>query len=109
MKFIVDHQLPPDLARWLVGKGHEADHVFLLGLGDADDGRIWDFAVLEAAVIITKDADFANRRYARGDGPTIVWLRIGNATTSALLEWLKLRWDKVMAALEQGRSVIEVR
>jgi len=27
MKFLVDAQLPPALARWLVAKGHQAAHV----------------------------------------------------------------------------------
>jgi predicted nuclease of predicted toxin-antitoxin system len=27
MRFLVDAQLPPALARWLAGKGHEAEHV----------------------------------------------------------------------------------
>jgi predicted nuclease of predicted toxin-antitoxin system len=27
MRFIVDAQLPPALARWLVRQGHEAEHV----------------------------------------------------------------------------------
>lgn len=109
MKFLVDQQLPPDLANWLRGRGYQADHVFLLGLGEATDASIWDWAIQASAVVITKDADFANRRYARGDGPTIVWLRIGNAATTDLLDWLDARWSNVFAALEQGRSVIEVR
>ena len=37
MKFLVDAQLPPGLARWLVARGHEADHVFDIGLGAASD------------------------------------------------------------------------
>jgi predicted nuclease of predicted toxin-antitoxin system len=32
MRFLVDAQLPPALARWLAAQGHEAAHVGDLGL-----------------------------------------------------------------------------
>lgn len=109
MKFIVDHQLPPTLARWLIARGHQANHVFMLGLGEADDDKIWLFASSQAAVVITKDADFAERRGRTGEGPAVVWLRIGNSTTPNLLVWLDARWAQVEGALASGAGVVEVR
>jgi len=38
MHFSVDAQLPPALAKWLVGQGHVASHVLDLGLERADAG-----------------------------------------------------------------------
>jgi uncharacterized protein with PIN domain len=32
MRFLVDNQLPPSLARWLRDRGHDAEHVFESGL-----------------------------------------------------------------------------
>ena len=32
MRFVADAQLPPALARWLVARGHEAEHVCDKGL-----------------------------------------------------------------------------
>ena len=37
MKFLVDAQLPPALARWLREQGYDAQHVEDLGLRDAED------------------------------------------------------------------------
>ena len=54
MHFLVDAQLPPALAKWLIGQGHVAAHVFELGLERADDRRIWDRALELGAVIVTK-------------------------------------------------------
>jgi predicted nuclease of predicted toxin-antitoxin system len=48
MRFIVDAQLPPALARWLAAKGHEAEHVADQQMEAASDTAIWDF-VLQAA------------------------------------------------------------
>lgn len=40
MRFLVDAQLPPTLARWLVSEGLEAEHVIDCGLEAVDDGVI---------------------------------------------------------------------
>ena len=61
MNFLVDAQLPPALARWLTAQGHQATHVFDLGLHTADDPVIWERARGELAVIISKDEDFVDR------------------------------------------------
>jgi predicted nuclease of predicted toxin-antitoxin system len=41
VRFPVDAQLPPALARWLAEQGHAAEHVFDLGMAGADDKAIW--------------------------------------------------------------------
>ena len=109
MKFIVDNQLPPALVDWLVGKGHQADHVFPLGMSQADDAQIWRWAISEAAIVVTKDADFAQRRLSGAEGPRVLWFRIGNAATAVLLAWLEVRWTEISAALTSDLGVIEVR
>jgi predicted nuclease of predicted toxin-antitoxin system len=40
MRFLVDAQLPPGLCRWLRERGHEAEHVFDVGLGGVPDAEI---------------------------------------------------------------------
>ncbi len=61
MKFLVDAQLPPALARWLREAGHEAQAVRDAGLLEAEDGAIWNHALAIGAAIITKDEDFSQR------------------------------------------------
>ena len=58
MRFLVDAQLPPALARWLTERGHDAFHVFDVGMGRAGDQEIWNHAAAINAVIVTKDEDF---------------------------------------------------
>ncbi len=55
MKFLVDAQLPPALARWFVEAGCEAQAVREIGLRDAEDGAIWRHAEVNGLVIVTKD------------------------------------------------------
>jgi len=61
MRFVVDAQLPPALARLLATHGHTAEHVADIGLRDADDSPIWAYALLHQAVFVTKDEDFPHR------------------------------------------------
>jgi predicted nuclease of predicted toxin-antitoxin system len=109
MKFIVDQQLPPLLGVWLRQRGYEAEHVRDVGLREAPDTDIWRRAVSTGAVIVTKDEDFAIRRKSVRAGPAIVWLRCGNVSTPALMEWLAEEWLVVVSELEGDASVIEVR
>jgi predicted nuclease of predicted toxin-antitoxin system len=107
--FLIDAQLPPLFARWLNQQGHSAEHVFELGLHQAEDATIWEHAVATGAIIITKDEDFAERTARTNAGPVVVWLRIGNATNRALLEWLTPRWAEIIELLESGNRLVEVR
>ena len=45
MRFLVDAQLPPALARWLAGRGHTAEHVADLMMAGASDRMISERAV----------------------------------------------------------------
>jgi predicted nuclease of predicted toxin-antitoxin system len=109
VNFLIDAQLPPALASWLTEHGHKAEHVGDLGLREADDIEIWDHALNTGAIIVTKDEDFAERCTRIPVGPTIVWLRIGNSTNRALLQWLLPRWPEIADLLDGDNRLIEVR
>ena len=109
MKFLINAQLPPALARWLCTQGYDAQHVEDLGLRDAEDRVIWAQAMSMHAIIITKDEDFAARAAREASTPVIVWLRLGNATNCVLIQWLEPRWAQIRALLEDGQDLIEVR
>ncbi len=109
MNFLVDAQLPPGLCRWLIERGYEAEHVTTASLSIAEDVEIWNHALKIAAIIITKDEDFAERTHRTSTGPTIIWLRIGNATNTALIDWLEPRWPSIEELLNSNNRLIEVR
>ena len=107
MRFLVDAQLPPALARRVEALGHQAQHVADCGLAGAPDDAIWKHAASVGAVIITKDEDFAIRRVLQA-GPAVVWLRIGNTRRQALLTRLEAEWPAIVRALAQGETLVEV-
>ena len=108
MKFLIDAQLPPGLARNLRNKGHGAEHVCELLAGDATDAEVLAKAHEIDAVLITKDEDFADfeRRGLVKTG--ILWIRIGNATNTAL--WIKLQplLPEIIKAFASGAALVEV-
>jgi len=55
VRFVVDAQLPPALARRLETLGHTAEHVADRGMTSAADNVIRDYAAGVGAVIVTKD------------------------------------------------------
>jgi len=56
--------------------------VTLLGLDRADDDAVWAYARVNGYTIVNKDVDFSDLSVARGFPPKVIWLRVGNCTTS---------------------------
>lgn len=109
MRFVVDAQLPPSLARWLTAQGQVAEHVVEVGLLDAEDRPIWDYALRNHAVIITKDEDFPTRAMQNKVAPGIVWVRVGNCSNQILLQWLAPLLPKLLKLLDEGHRIVELR
>ena len=109
MTFLVDNQLPQALARFLVSRGHQAEHVLDLGMDEADDRAIWDYAGKNQRVIVTKDEDFISLSLQSWAKNQVVWVRLGNCRTPALLAAFETALPKLTQALQQGDRVVELR
>jgi len=105
--FLVDAQLPPSLGEALRHAGCDAIHVADLGMLAAADQQIWDEAISRSAILATKDRDFALRRAARNDGPTILWIRVGNMANRQLIELVLRALPAIVDAVERDEAVIE--
>jgi predicted nuclease of predicted toxin-antitoxin system len=108
VRFIVDAQLPPLLARFLSDQGHPSEHVSDIGLGTARDREIWDRAIQSDAALVTKDEDFITMRALNSTGPAIVWVRLGNTTRTELVRHFSAVLPAIIAGLQKGETVIEV-
>lgn len=109
MRWLVDAQLPPALARMLEAAGLPAEHVEDLGMRHASDSDIWDYSILQSCIVVTKDEDFANRASFAKSAPVIVWLRVGNCSRRALLNWFAPLLPDLIKRIESGEGLIEVR
>jgi predicted nuclease of predicted toxin-antitoxin system len=107
--FVVDDQLPVHLARWIASQRYVAHHVSDVGLTGKPDRDIWGYAKLSHCVIVTKDSDFSDLQRSDPQGPPVIWLRIGNTRTIHLLSWFATIWPQIIAALDAGERLIELR
>lgn len=108
MSFLVDTNLPPALATWLVARGHEAEHAAVALSPQADDRAIWDKAASTGAVVITKDSDYLDLA-TRVGGARVVLLRCGNLKLAPFHAWFEARWTTVESLLNLGETAIELR
>ncbi|MEY2879465.1 MAG: hypothetical protein RLZZ15_1845 [Verrucomicrobiota bacterium] len=109
MRFLVDHHLPPALARLLESVGHTAQHVREIGLKEADDATIWRHAVAHGMTMVSKDEDFYFLALAPGGTGRLVWVKIGNCRKRVLLEKFRGQLGAIVSALESGSRIVEIR
>ena len=108
MRFLVDAQLPPDLARWLTERGHQAEHVLDYDMMESSDHSIWARAVAVAAVIITKHQDFVTLHSVDPNGAAVVWVRIGNTRRREFLSGFDKVLPDIERALASSERLIEI-
>lgn len=109
MKFLIDNQLPPKLAQWITTQGYDVAHVQDIGLADAPDIEILEFAANNRYVLVSKDEDFLHLSLTRRGRPQIVWVRLGNCRTISLLSVFGRSMSSLVAALESGQDMVELR
>lgn len=97
---IIDAQLSPHLAPWIENtfaiKAYSVTH---LGLRDASDQQIFDFAKINHAMVMTKDEDFVQLHHLLGSPPKIIWITCGNTSNSRMREILKQKLKDAMEVL----------
>lgn len=99
MKLLLDQNLSFRLLDSLRDAFPGSTQVSLVGLQEASDREIWDFAREQGFVIVTKDADFHELCLLLGPPPKVVWLKIGNASTRAVRDKLLAKAGDISAAL----------
>jgi predicted nuclease of predicted toxin-antitoxin system len=89
MKLLFDQNLSPALARSLADVYLGSVHVQDVGLRNAGDRDIWDYAQLNSLTIVSKDSDFQQRSLLYGFPPKFIWLRVGNCPTRLIGDLLR--------------------
>ena len=82
MKLLFDQNLSPKLVRLLEDLFPDSIHVRELGLQAADDLLVWDYAKDNNLMLVSKDSDMHQRSFLFGHPPKVVWVRLGNCSTS---------------------------
>jgi predicted nuclease of predicted toxin-antitoxin system len=86
LKFIIDTQLPPKLAKFLRDKGYPTVHTTYYPNGHLlDDKEIIEMAIRDNRIIITKDSDFLDNFLLNGVPPKVLMLQFGNISNADLI------------------------
>ena len=105
---MVDAQLPPALAEKIKELGYNAKHLQEMELLEANDSTVWNYALDEHTILITKDENFAIRASVSNKVAAIVWIRTANFSDAALLDWFDQEWSSVIATLDAGNRMVEI-
>jgi predicted nuclease of predicted toxin-antitoxin system len=109
VKFWLDAQLPPALARYLTGSfGVEAEVVRNLGLREAADREIFEAARRAGSIVITKDGDFVELARRLGSPPQVVWVTCGNASNERLIQVFAATFADARELLAGGAPIVEI-
>ena len=109
LKFIVDTQLPPSLARFLSGKGFDAVHTTDFPQGHLlADKAIRNIAVDEGRIIISKDSDFYDAYILKGTPPQVLFLQLGNIKNADLMAILDSNLIQITALFESGANLVQL-
>ena len=82
MKLLFDENLSHRLVGLLADLYPDSTHVRDVGLKAADDPVVWEYAKRNGLMIVSKDSDLHQRSFVFGYPPKVVWVRLGNCSTS---------------------------
>jgi predicted nuclease of predicted toxin-antitoxin system len=97
MKLLFDQNLSFKLCQQLADLFPQSTQVRLLGLAEADDSAVWDYAKMGGFTLVSLDADFAEMAALLGPPPKVVWLRRGNQSTAVIEKMLRDQVDLIAA------------
>lgn len=107
MKLLLfDQNLSPRLVNQLADICPDSVHVSALGLGEAMDLEIWQYAHDHDYVIVTKDADFSELGVIQGFPPKVIWIRRGNCSTKDIEMILRENYSAISNLSEDGETGI---
>jgi predicted nuclease of predicted toxin-antitoxin system len=109
VKFLIDNQLPPALARCIQSELHaEAIHISDVKLQTAGDRDVWNYASTGGWILISKDEDFASI-FSRTPTARLLWVRLGNCRRDYLLGRFRRAWPRIIARFASGDLFVELR
>lgn len=101
MKLLFDENLAARLVSDLAETYPGSSHVVALNLGGSPDTSIWERAAADGFVLVTKDEDFHRLSVVLGPPPKVIWIRLGNCSTSDIARLLRFRAPEIQTFVAQ--------
>ena len=89
MRLLFDENLSPKLPNRLSDLFPNSLHVRDVGMKATIDPIVWDYAKDNDLIIVSKDADMQDLSLVFGNPPKVIWLRLGNCSTSQVKNLLR--------------------
>jgi predicted nuclease of predicted toxin-antitoxin system len=100
VKLLLDENLSDRIISRIGDLFPDSTHIKAVGLKEADDFVVWEWAKKHGFTIVSKDTDFHQRAIVFGHPPKIIWLRVGNCETSLITNLLRSRCHVIRQFIE---------
>jgi predicted nuclease of predicted toxin-antitoxin system len=109
VKFLIDANLPVQLAREFVDAGHECTHMETILPRYSPDATIARIANDTGAVVVSRDSDYV--QFSRDGVLTVplIWVHLGNLRRAAIASAIRTRLPAIVRSIEAGERIIEIR
>lgn len=108
MKLLFDQNLSRFLVECVGSEFKGSLHVIELGLDQATDREIWNWAGEHGFTIVSKDSDFHDLAASSIPPPKAIWLRVGNASTEQIEQLLNANSRHILRFEEEERESLLV-
>ncbi|TAF98973.1 MAG: hypothetical protein EAZ44_10800 [Cytophagia bacterium] len=95
MKLLLDQNISFKIMKRLEGLFSEIIHVGRLGLGQTDDGMIWQFAYVNDYIVVTFDDYFEERNLISGNPIKVVKLIFNDTSTDNIAQKLLDNYENI--------------
>lgn len=108
MKLLFDQNISFRLLNRIIDFFPDSKQVRELGLENATDLEIFEYAKKNNFTIVTFDSDFCDLNILKGFPPKIIWIRSGNITTNSLENLLKNKSELIKLFLVEKYGCLEI-
>lgn len=100
--FLIDVNLPKFFSYF-----NNVNFVFVSDMNlQMTDNEIWNYAIENNFIILTKDVDFYSRFLISEKTPKIIYFQIGNYSLNQLHKYFKKNWIQLSLEIENNRMII---
>jgi predicted nuclease of predicted toxin-antitoxin system len=106
VKLILDQNLSYRLVAMLQPIFADVQHVRPLGMAEAKDTDIWNYAKLTRSVVVSKDSDFFPYALLSPPPPKFIWVNIGNASTEDIYDLIRERHLEIVDFINNPEETV---
>jgi predicted nuclease of predicted toxin-antitoxin system len=105
MKFLVDVNLPKHFSFF-----NYANFIHVVDIDPyMTDKQVWDYALENGYVVLTKDADFYFKCVSSQVSPKVIQFKLGNMSMRQLHKYFTQYWEELVKQIKEASLVLAER